>query len=428
MKSTITCDMEGIIETMNSGAEKIFGYEKDELIGKKRVSIFSPGEIVLQNVASWLDTAVKKGEYIGETIFIRKDGEKINAKIRITPTFKNGKNNPQTGYCGVTEIIDKEVNVTISFLTKMIKWLAITRMPFSTASIFPIILTASYFAYAGDNLFITSNLLLCVFSILFIHLSINVFNDYFDFIDGTDEGNTEYFQQLSGGSRAIELGLISVKKTKKLAIFLCIISIFLGILLCLNIFHTNLISVIILAAIGLFLGYFYTAKPLRLVARRGLGELSIFLTFGPILTLGTGFAIFNGDLLANFEHLFNCLILGFPLGFLTTNILLINQFPDREGDIKTGKNHLVVTFGKRKSRWIYLIIFISFVSTAFYFSSSINNSLSLIPTVISSIFGFYVIKQIFINYNNRKLIRANWSTIYLHTIYAITLIIILLIS
>ena len=41
MKSTITCDMEGIIETMNSGAEKIFGYEKDELIGKKRVSIFS---------------------------------------------------------------------------------------------------------------------------------------------------------------------------------------------------------------------------------------------------------------------------------------------------------------------------------------------------------------------------------------------------
>ena len=43
MKSTITCDMEGVIETMNEGAEKIFGYKKEELL-EKRVSIFSPGE------------------------------------------------------------------------------------------------------------------------------------------------------------------------------------------------------------------------------------------------------------------------------------------------------------------------------------------------------------------------------------------------
>ena len=426
MKSTITCDMEGIIETMNSGAVKLFGYEKDELIGKKRVSIFSPGEIVLQNVASWLNTAVKKGEFSGETIFVKKNGEKINAKIRITPTFKNGKNNPQTGYCGVTEIIDKEVIVNISFLTKIIKWLAITRMPFSTASIFPILLTGSYFAYAGENLFITSNLLLCVFSVLFAHLSINVFNDYFDYIDGTDGGNTEYFQQLSGGSRSIELGLIDKKRTKKVAIFLCLTAILIGILLILNVFPDNLISVITLSAVGLFIGYYYTAKPLRLVARRGLGELSIFLAFGPLLTVGTGFAIFNGDLLANYEHFFNCLILGLPLGLLTTNILLINQFPDREGDIKTGKNHLVVTFGKRKSRWIYLLIFIAFISTAFYFSRIIENYLSLIPMILAAIFGFYIIRQIFVNYNNRKLISANWSTIYLHTIYSITLILILL--
>ena len=77
MKSTITCDMEGVIETMNEGAEKIFGYKKEELIEKNVSIFFSPGEIVLQNVAGWLDTAVKDGEYNGETYFVHKNGDKI---------------------------------------------------------------------------------------------------------------------------------------------------------------------------------------------------------------------------------------------------------------------------------------------------------------------------------------------------------------
>ena len=42
--------MEGVIQKMNQGALELFGYDKEEIIGKKRVSIFSPGEIVIQNV------------------------------------------------------------------------------------------------------------------------------------------------------------------------------------------------------------------------------------------------------------------------------------------------------------------------------------------------------------------------------------------
>ena len=45
MKSVIICDMEGLITNMNDGAVKMFGYPSDELVGIKRVSIFSPGEI-----------------------------------------------------------------------------------------------------------------------------------------------------------------------------------------------------------------------------------------------------------------------------------------------------------------------------------------------------------------------------------------------
>jgi len=37
----------------------MFGYTKDELIGIKRVSIFSEADIVIQNVLGWLDELTK---------------------------------------------------------------------------------------------------------------------------------------------------------------------------------------------------------------------------------------------------------------------------------------------------------------------------------------------------------------------------------
>ena len=425
MKSTITCDMEGVIETMNNDAEKIFGYKKEELIGKKRVSIFSPGEIVLQNVEGWLNTAVKEGEYIGETYFLKKNGDRFNAKIRITPTFANGKDQPQTGYCGVTQVIDKNVEVPINFSTKMIKMLAITRMPFTSASLLPVFIVGSYFAGMGDGLFNIPLFILTIFGILIAHLGMNVFNDYFDVSDGTDEANAEYFQQVSGGSRAIELGLITLQNTRKLGIILILLALGIAGVILSSINTFNLNGAMQMAVAGLLLGYFYTARPIRLVARRGLGEIAIFLAFGPLLTLGTGYAIFNGDF-GNSIHFMNCLLMGIPLGLLTTNILLINEFPDMKSDAETGKNHLVVTFGKKASRWIYFIFLILAVGSSFYMYQELNNKYLLIPTIFCLLFGLMIFKHILKHYEDRTLVDANWKTIGLQALYSIILCICLL--
>jgi len=425
-KSTITCDMEGRILTMNDGAEQVFGYPKEELIGKKRVSIFSPGEIVLQNVEGWLDEAVKKGEYIGKTYFIKKNKEKFNAKIRITPTFANGKDKAQTGYCGVTEVIEENVDVPINFSTKLIKGLAITRMPFTSASILPILAVGAYFAGVGDGLFNILNFVLCIFGVLIAHLSVNVLNDYFDFKDGTDEENNDYFQQVSGGSRAIELGLITLAGTKKLGIILTIVALLIGGVILFSTNPANVDAVLMITLIGLFLGYFYTAPPLRLVARRGLGELTIFLTFGPLITLGTAFAIFNGDLSMAQEHLMNCLYIGIPMGLLTTNILLINEFPDMKSDTKTNKNHLVVTFGKKASRWIYLLILGLTAYTTLMLADSVGSEKLLIPLAILVLYGGYVFSILFKKYESRELVAANWGTITLQALFSIAVCLTLL--
>ena len=254
-----------------------------------------------------------------------------------------------------------------------------------------------------------------------------MFNDYFDVKDGTDEANAEYFQQVSGGSRAIELGLISLKGTKKLGQKLLLAGLLIGGMIANNVDPANTSGIVSIVLIATFLGYFYTARPLRLVARRGLGELAIFLAFGPLLTLGVGYAVFKGDFGAS-EHFMNCLLLGIPLGLLTTNILLINEFPDMKSDAKTGKNHLVVTFGKKASRWIYLIFLLLATGASFYIYQQMGNNLLLIPTLFCLLFGLYIFKHILEHYELRSLVDANWKTIALQAIYSIILCISLMVG
>tara|TARA_B100000989_G_scaffold97733_1_gene71227 strand:+ start:4457 stop:5809 length:1353 start_codon:yes stop_codon:yes gene_type:complete len=446
MKSVIICDMEGLITNLNDGAVKMFGYDSNELVGIKRVSIFSPGEIVLQNVLGWLKDANETGEHITKTNFIRKDGSKFAAKIKITPNFADGKDNPQTGYCGITELIDEDVNIKINWVTKIIKGVAITRVGFASASLFPVFSVGCYYAGIGDSLFSIVSLILTTFGILFFHLFSNLYNDYFDVTHGTDEANTEYFNagmdstilqgaQLSGGSRAVELGLITLKGTKSLANIMFILGLATAAgILCLSFFNTgstsNAFYAAIIALIGVLVGYFYTAKPIRLSSRYGLGELSIFLSFGPLLTLGTGFAIANETIQLYSNEFYNLLILGIPIGLLTTNILFINQFPDYSSDKKVGKNHLVVLLGKKVSRWIYGLNLILVLGSLYYIAENILDGTKqmlflymLIP--ISMFYSYFLLSGLIKFYNSRKLIKYNIHTIYFHMLFSFIYMIVL---
>ena len=305
MKSVIICDMEGLITNLNDGASQMFGYAPKNIVGIKRVSLFSPGEIVLQNVLGWLKDANETGEHVTKTNFVRKDGSTFSAKIKITPNFANGKDNPQTGYCGITEEIKEDVNIKINWVTKIIKGVAITRVGFASASLFPVFAVGCFYAGVGDSLFSPLSLTLTTFGILFFHLFSNLYNDYFDVSHGTDEANTEYFNagmnssmlkgaQLSGGSRAVELGLITLKGTKSLAniMFVLGLATAAGILFMSYINTGSTINAYyssIIALTGILIGYFYTAKPIRLSSRYGLGEVSIFFSFWSITNIRNRF-------------------------------------------------------------------------------------------------------------------------------------------
>jgi len=407
MKSIITCDLEGRIETFSEGAEALFGYRAEEVIGKERVSVFSPGEIVLQNVALWLEKASEEGAYTTTTKFLRKDGTSFNARIRITPTFANGKRNGQTGYCGVTEAIEEEIEVPIKWQTKLIKVLAITRLPFISAVVMPALIGGAYaynYLLGNQGAFNWLYFVLAVIGVVLLHLGSNVMNDYFDVKDGTDAANNDYFLQLSGGSRAVELGLISLDGTKRLGWTLISLAAMIGLYLT---FETG-ITTLFIGLAGLLIGYLYTAPPVRLVARRGLGELGIALAFGPLVTAGVVYVLTQQLTPMSF-------LIGLPVGLLTANILLINEFPDAASDASTGKNHLVVTFGKEKSTYIYLsiLLFAFMANLVIVWLLPGLNIWLLSVSFLTLVAGLLIYCHIRDNYDSRALVTSNKNTIAL---------------
>jgi 1,4-dihydroxy-2-naphthoate octaprenyltransferase len=412
LKSVITCDLEGRIETFNAGAEQLFGYKPEEVIGKKRVSLFSPGLTVLQHVPNWLKIAAEKGEFSSQTVFINREGKPIPAQVRITPTFRNGQ---QIGYCGVTEELQdvdpQVVAPNISLSTKLFAWMVITRAPFLTAIIVPILVGAAWVAYNQlAQPFPTALFWITLFAGIFLHIAANTFNDYFDWVSGTDKVNNNYFLPYSGGSRSIELGLINEKTLFRVALISLILSAGLGLILA----FTSGYGVLLFGLFGAFSAYFYTAPPLRLAARRGLGELLVGLNFGPLAAAGAVYALTGQVTGADF-------LVGLPVGLLTTAILWINQFPDEESDRKAGKINLVVVLGKQRARWGYLLLVAAAFGLTLYglvtgvFPLGAALILGGLPLAWQA--GRIAMRE----YDQRSLVRANAATIQLHLLAGVLL-------
>ena len=411
IKSIITCDLDGKVETFSEGAQHLFGYSSEEVIGKKRVSDFSDGQVVLGHVVNWLKESVEKGQWEGDTVFLHKDKSEIPCRIKITPTKDSAGNH--IGYCGVTTPLkDKkpeQVRPKIGLMTKIFTWLVIMRLPFLTATFVPLFVGAA----VADMLEYTVSwgwLGLTILGGAFLHIGTNTSNDYFDHTSGTDEANYNYMVPFSGGSRSIQMGLISAKGMLTVAIVSFTLSAIVGIAL---IWKAGM-PILWLGLIGFLSGLFYTAPPFRFASRRGLGELLIGLNFGPLMVAGSA--------LVQAEQLLpQAFLAGIPIGLLVAAIVYINEFPDYDGDKATGKNTLIVVFGPEKARIGYVaLVFCAFLSITVLATTGTLPMLTLIA-LLAIYFGINAIKVLYQYYDNRLLQPANAGTINMHLVTGILL-------
>ena len=173
---------------------------------------------------------------------------------------------------------------------------------------------------------------------LAIQISTNFCNDYFDFIKGADTKNRK------GPLRVTQSGLVPVHTMKKACVVSLLATALFGIVL---IWHGGWI-IALLVALSILLAVGYTAGPVPL-AYKGLGDLFVFVAFGPVACLGCYY-------LQTANINLECNIVGLALGSLSTAILAVNNIRDIEEDQKSGKRTLVVRFGIVFGKMEYVIL------------------------------------------------------------------------
>lgn len=185
---------------------------------------------------------------------------------------------------------------------------------------------------------------------LLIHAAVNVLNDYYDALNGTDTINRERLYPFTGGSRFIQNGVMTPAQTAAFGYALLAVAMVGGVWLA---WHVGW-GLLWIGAAGVVMGWAYSAEPFKLNSR-GLGEACVLLGF-----LGV---VVGADYVQRHTYDLQPWLIGLPYALLATNLLYINQFPDRKADAASGKRHWVVRLPLEKAVWIYpLLALVAFVS------------------------------------------------------------------
>ena len=212
------------------------------------------------------------------------------------------------------------------------------RLPFVSASALPFIF-GSLVSRTHFNMMI---FLLGLTTVISTHLSANLINDFADSESGVDWQDKRVYN-FFGGSKLIQEGTFSKEFYLGLAISFALISFFSALALTValkNIFILGIFMTIISAS------WAYSVRPLQF-SYRGLGEVTVFILFGPALVMGGYF------LQTNIFPDLKSFMLSLPFGFLTTAILYANEIPDLKDDKASGKFTLAGAIGRKDAYLFY---------------------------------------------------------------------------
>ena len=217
----------------------------------------------------------------------------------------------------------------------MNKWILGARPRTLPAAIAPVIV-ASALAAPDFNWFRAA---LALKVGLWLQIAVNFANDYSDGVKGTDTHRL-------GPTRLVASGLSTARSVKNAAFISFAIASIAGLWLA-------LLTSPLLIAIGLLsilAAWNYTGGK-RPYGYSGYGEISVFIFFGIVATVGSFYVQTEKLTLMSF-------IVAIPMGALSCAILSINNLRDREQDELAGKRTLAVRIGDDAARRFFVALLV----------------------------------------------------------------------
>lgn len=256
--------------------------------------------------------------------------------------------------------------------------------------------------------------ILCFLFAVLMQIDANFINDYFDFKKGADT------KDRLGPERACTQGWITPGAMKTGIAITTILAFLTGLPL---IWYGGwfMLVVGVICILGAFL---YTT----VFSRIGLGDLLVVIFFGVVPVFFTFHVIFWHG--CNLSAMFTGpgdgggvvalgyivlgwmpLLAGVAMGLITNNLLIVNNYRDRDQDLTAGKITLVNSIGPKATEWLYLINGILGVLLMCLICSSWKNRIVSSYSDMSSGFPYHlVIALLFLPFlfsTHRKMVKIN---------------------
>jgi 1,4-dihydroxy-2-naphthoate polyprenyltransferase len=178
--------------------------------------------------------------------------------------------------------------------------------------------------------------LLALVGLLLCHMSVNILNDYFDFMSGVDLKTLK--TPFSGGSGMLPAGRLKPKQVLWYGLICLMLAIPIGI------YFTVVQGWLLLPL--LLLGVFCILLYSPFILKKRFPEWSPGLGLGTLPVLGAYF-VQTG------HYTWPAVIAAVPSGLLVLNLLLLNEFPDAEADKTAARRTLPITMGAQKAALVY---------------------------------------------------------------------------